>query len=152
MSELKEKLTEPKQWTKAKKVDIPLVQMRLQFRFGIAISILAKLSNCNCKSISIWNRRNYIIFHKLLCWSNRESKLQFQSCKWDCNFDFKQNCRIAIAKRFRFQIEENTSFFRSSCVGRIENRNCNSNRANGIAISISSKIVELQLQRDFDFK
>ena len=57
---------------------------------GIAISILAKLSNCNCKAISIWNRRKYIIFQKFLCWSNRESKLQFQLCKWDYNFDLSK--------------------------------------------------------------
>ena len=55
-------------------------------------------------------------------------------------FRFQQNCQIAIANRFRFGIEETTSFFISCCVGRIENRNCNSNRANGIAISISANL------------
>ena len=35
-------------------------------------------------------------------------------------FRFQQDCRIAIAIWFRFGIEENTSIFRSCCVGRIE--------------------------------
>ena len=35
------------------------------------------MSNCNCKEISISNRRKYIIFHRLLCWPNTKKYINF---------------------------------------------------------------------------
>ena len=90
--------------------------------------------------------------YKLLSWPSGRIEIAIWYVQMGLQFRFQPNCRITIAMWFRFGIEENKSFFTSCCVGPIEESKLQFGMCKWDCNFDFSKIVELQLQCDFNLE